>query len=264
MNLKSSNMRTCLIIGGRGFVGSAIASAVSEAGWAVSIADRQTYNSYLGQEFDLIINANGNAKKYLANQNPHADFEASLRSVALSLNDFQCQKYIYISTIDVYEDTTSELTTLESAQINPMNLDTYGFHKRLAELVVMRKAKSWHIFRLGQMVGPGLVKGPIFDLITGQPIRITLDSEFPFLNTKSMANAIMQLNERAPDNQIFNVCGVESVAFRQLTEHFPYLQATISHAARRQVYRINTDKALAFCDLPHSQDEIASFLLQKA
>ncbi|MBP7161774.1 NAD-dependent epimerase/dehydratase family protein, partial [Myxococcota bacterium] len=155
-------MRTCLIIGGRGFVGSAIASAASEAGWVVSIADRQTYNSYLGQEFDLIINANGNAKKYLANQNPHADFEASLRSVALSLNDFQCQKYIYISTVDVYEDTTSELTTLESAQINLMNLDTYGFHKRLAELVVMRKAKSWHRFRLGQMVGPGLVKGPIF------------------------------------------------------------------------------------------------------
>ena len=87
-------MRTCLIIGGRGFVGSAIASAASEAGWAVSIADRQTYNSYLGQEFDLIFNANGNAKKYLANQNPHADFEASLRSVALSLYDFQCQKYI--------------------------------------------------------------------------------------------------------------------------------------------------------------------------
>ena len=119
----------------------------------VSIADRQTYNSYLGQEFDLIINANGNAKKYLANQNPHADFEASLRSVALSLNDFQCQKYIYISTVDVYEDTTSELTTLESAQINLMNLYTYGFHKRLAELVVMRKAKSWHIFRLDRWWG---------------------------------------------------------------------------------------------------------------
>ena len=159
MNLKSSNMRTCLIIGGRGFVGSAIASAASEAGWVVSIARSPDLQLLPWAKFDLIINANGNAKKYLANQNPHADFEASLRSVALSLNDFQCQKYIYISTVDVYEDTTSELTTLESAQINLMNLDTYGFHKRLAELVVMRKARAGIYSGLDRWWGQGWLKG---------------------------------------------------------------------------------------------------------
>ena len=166
--------------------------------------------------------------------------------------------------MDVYEDTSDESRTVESTEINPLHLDTYGYHKRLAELTVMRRASNWQIFRLGQMVGTGLVKGPVFDLLQDQLIRISQDSEFPFLRTKSMAKAIFQLIGEAPDKEVFNICGVGSVTFGEVMKRFPATQATINPDGRRQIYRISTDKTLAFCDLPKSQDEITSFLLQKA
>ncbi|MFP6672230.1 MAG: hypothetical protein VB857_12515, partial [Pirellulaceae bacterium] len=46
---------TCLIIGGRGFVGSAISAVAQERGWQVTIAGRSESESLAGSRFDLVI-----------------------------------------------------------------------------------------------------------------------------------------------------------------------------------------------------------------
>lgn len=255
---------TCLVIGGRGFVGSAICRAAARAGWDVTAIGRRDYADCVGRRFDVVVNANGNARRYLAERDPAADFDASLRSVARSLADSPCGRYALISTVDVYEDPSREDTTGEDAPIDPLRLGVYGFHKRLAELCVMRQAASWQVFRLGQMVGPRLRKGPAFDALRGLPIRIAAASEMPFLDTRTMARIVCELIARAPDRQVYNVCGTGSVPFGEVLALLGAAHAPIDPAAPRQAYRIRTAKAGALCDLPASRDEIRRFAVRAA
>ena len=50
--------------------------------------NRENYNRYLGSRADILINANGNSKKYLAQEDPILEFEKSVLSVKKSLEDF--------------------------------------------------------------------------------------------------------------------------------------------------------------------------------
>ena len=52
-----------------------------------------------GMHFDAIVNANGNSKKYLAEQDPQLDYEMSVESVSRSLADFRFETYVFISSV---------------------------------------------------------------------------------------------------------------------------------------------------------------------
>lgn len=247
------------MIGGRGFVGSAICRAARRAGWDVTAVGRRDCQAAAGRPFDIVINANGNARRYLADRDPVADFDASVRTVVRSLADFPCRRYALVSTVDVYVDPSREKATGEDAAIDPTRLGIYGFHKRLAELCVMRHAPSWQVFRLGQMVGPRLRKGPVYDLLHGLPLRIAPDSEMPILRTGEMARIVCELIARAPACQVFNVCGAGSVPLSEVIERIGASGARTEPSAPRQTYRIRIDKVRAHCDVPSSRDEIRRF-----
>jgi hypothetical protein len=59
----------------------------------------------MGESFDIFINANGNSKKYWANQNPLLDFDVSVTSVYKTLFDFKFKKYIYLSSLDIFKNS---------------------------------------------------------------------------------------------------------------------------------------------------------------
>ncbi len=260
LGMKTREPNNCLVIGGRGFVGSAICQAARRAGWDVTAVGRGDYSHMAGRPFDIVINANGNARRYLAERDPAADFDASVRSVVRSLADFSCRHYVLVSTVDVYDDPAREDATDENAAIDLARLGPYGFHKRLAELCVMRQAPSWQVFRLGQMVGPHLRKGPVFDLLHGLPLRIAATSEMPFLDTRTMARMVCELIVRAPSGQVYNVCGAGSVPFTQVLEMFGAKDVHVDPAAPSQVYRIRTDKVRALTEVPASWDEVRHFV----
>jgi hypothetical protein len=109
------------------------------------------------------------------------------------------------------------------------------------------------------MVGPGLRKGPVYDLLHGQPLRIAPDSEMPFLHTDEMARIVCELVVRAPAGQVFNVCGAGSVRFSEAIEQLGMAGAQAAPAAPRQTYRIRIDKARAHCDVPSSLDALRQF-----
>jgi len=257
--MKTHESTTCLVIGGRGFVGSAIVRAARRAGWETTAVGRRDYASAVGRRFDVVINANGNAKRFLAEREPAVDFDASLRSVVRSLVDFPCDRYALVSTVDVYEAPDREDATGEDAPIDPMRLGTYGFHKRLAEMSVMRQAPSWQVFRLGQMVGPRLRKGPVFDLLHGLPLRIATASEMPFLDTRTVARIVVDLVARGPADRVFNVCGTGSVPFDRVMALFGATDRAPVPGAPVQTYRIRTDRVRGWCEVPDSWDELGRF-----
>lgn len=252
--------KDCLIIGADGFVGRGITGAARERGWDVKAVGRANYSAFVGREFDVVINANGNARRYLANQDPWFDFEASTASVYRTLFDFRCSQYVIISTVDVYNDPSRPEATREDVEIQPLSLCPYAFHKWLAERCVMRRGASWQVFRLAQLVGRGLKKGPLYDLLRGQPLWIHDDSRLHFMNTEKVGATIVELIENGPANEIFNVCGRGSVKFRRIRELLPAKQRSASRAVDRQCYDVSTEKTHALSPLPDSWEEVRAFV----
>lgn len=256
----ASDRLTCLIIGGNGFVGSGIRTATEESGWKTFIADRDSYDSYKGREFDLVINANGNSKRFFAEKDPLYDFEASAVSVYKSLLDFPSSRYALVSTVDVYNDTTRPESTQEDVLIDPHTLGPYAFHKWLAEQFVMRHQSSWYIFRLAQMVGDGLRKGPLFDLLNGQPLWIDGRTRLHFMHTRKVGAAICQLVQKAPQNQSYNVCGRGSVDFQRVLDMFAGNSLKIPESPGVQCYDVSTSRAEQWVELPDSLAEVTDFV----
>ncbi|HIE95807.1 MAG TPA: NAD(P)-dependent oxidoreductase [Fuerstia sp.] len=251
---------TCLIIGGNGFVGSGIRDAARDCGWDVSVADHTSYVSFAGQTFDIVINANGNAKRFHADRDPLFDFDASAASVYKSLFDFPCSKFALISTVDVYNRPDHRQTTQEDTAIDPLPLGPYAFHKWLAERFVMRHQTPWQVFRLAQMVGTGLRKGPIFDLLHGQPLWIHNESRLHYMNTRQIGAAICALIEHAPANEVYNVCGRGSVEFQAVLDLFPQDRHPARENCARQCYNVDTSRTQQWYALPDSWNEVRAFV----
>src|SRR5262245_31827752 len=102
----SGNSRSIGILGGGGMLGSDLAEYFKARGHHVVAIDRDNYSTQRGAQFDILINANGNSRRFWANEHPLEDFEASTVSVYRSLVDFTFNFYIYISSSDVYERHT--------------------------------------------------------------------------------------------------------------------------------------------------------------
>ncbi|GAG45313.1 unnamed protein product, partial [marine sediment metagenome] len=109
---------------------------------------RENKHKFFGKSCDTLIYANGNAYKYKANEDPSFDFAASVLSTVEYVHNISFKKFVMISTISVYNDTSSKNTTKESSKIDKEKLDNYGYHKLLAERYVQHYCKNYLIFRL--------------------------------------------------------------------------------------------------------------------
>ena len=128
------------IVGGRGFIGSAFVRYCEKHKKPYTIISKENYSRNIGQSCDVLINANGNSNKIVAEEDNFFDFEASVISVKKSLIDFKANSYVYLSSGDIYPNATAQTTTKENQTIDVCKLNTYGFHKYLAELCVKQSA----------------------------------------------------------------------------------------------------------------------------
>ena len=258
-----------IVIGGKGFVGSAfvrVARGTRAAGrrHRVTVVSRQNYDRHRGRSCDLLINANGNTRKYRAERNPIGEFRASVLSVLRTLLDFPARRYVYLSSIDVYPQVSDPRCNRETAAIHPEKLSRYGLHKYLAEQLVRQYAASWLICRLGGMVGPGLWKNPIYDILHNQPLWVHASSDYQFMLTDDVAKTVLSLARLQPENDVFNVCGdgCISVADAARAAGRP-LPAYASPDARREHYEINVEKLKSLVAVARTEDSVRRFLARK-
>lgn len=244
------------MIGGRGFVGAAMAGHARERGFEVTAVGKDDYPTIVGRRFDVVVFAAGNARRYLVERDRAWDLDANVGAVYRALADVRAGHFVFISSVDVYADPSRVEATREDAPIDLAALSTYGLHKRLAEIVVMREARRWLIVRLGQMVGPGLRKGPVFDALRGDPLRVSTQSQYPFLRTASAAAITFALLEGGAEQTIFNVCGRGSVGLGEVLPRVPRVLA----GAPVERYAIDVSAAARRVSLPASKDEICKFL----
>lgn len=209
--------------------------------YSITSITKDNYAQNIHTMFDVVINANGNSRRYFANQNPQDDFFASTVSVMNSIFDFPSKFYIYISSSDVYENHTSEKYTKEKALIDTVNLQSYGFHKHLAELIVRKYKEKFLILRCSMILGTNLKKGPIYDLIYNHPLYITLHSRLQFITTQAIAQIIETLLKNSVANETLNIGGRGSFDFAKIRKLIDK-KIQVSPRAETQIYEMNVRK----------------------
>jgi len=260
--LTQGNGRSCIVLGGKGFVGSAVVAEGRRRGYAVAVVDKDEYAAHCGASCDVLINADGNSMKFLAAEDPKREFDLSVRSTEQSLHDFQFGVYVYLSTIDVYyPDVATPATTREDRDLPIARMSPYGFHKYLAEQIVRHDAAQWLIFRMGGFVGRGLWKNPVHDLLHGKPIRVHPDSEYQYLNTSDLAAAVFEVLERGAIAEVFNVTGEGVIALSAIAAMIPGCSLSALPAGLpRERYEVALDKIRQHVLLPATQDTVRHFI----
>jgi nucleoside-diphosphate-sugar epimerase len=251
------------IIGAEGFVGSAFARLLqSRADVELACVTRGNYDQFAGQHSDVVIEAACNSRKFLADENPAAEFEASVTHRLKTLLQFPATLHVHISSVDVYSDLTSPKTTGEDSVINLQTTSRYGVHKYLAEQLVQHYAQRWLILRLAGMVGPGLRKNPVFDILNGRPLRVHPDSRYQYMNTDDVARIGWGLVEKETAGAIFNVCGAGVISMQEISKIAGKEMdlSAVPSDARPRIVEADNSKLGRLFELPKTTETVRHFL----
>lgn len=248
-----------IIIGGNGFVGSAYKRFCEKQHIDYLVISRENYLDHVGTKADVLINANGNSKKFLATEQPLVDFDASVRSLRQSLIDFPCDKYVFLSSCDVYSDCSSYDLSKEDVMINISQQSPYGFHKYLAELCVQHCHNDWLIFRMGGFVGENLKKNAIFDILWGDRLWLHPESKLQYINTDIAAMRVMEIINKGYSQEIFNLCGNGVIELQEVLEMVDR-QVEINTEAKPVHYEVNIDKIQSVVDIPSTREAVINFV----
>jgi len=144
------------LIGNTGFVGSTLTEQTSFTHFFRSTNIEQIEN----QNFECVVCAGAPAQKWLANKEPDKDF-MKIEKLIKHLQTISCDQFVLISTVDVFKNP---MNVNEHTEINELELNAYGKHRRYLEKFVEGNFKKSLIVRLPGLVGKHLRKNVIFDL----------------------------------------------------------------------------------------------------
>ena len=229
------------LLGSDGFLGSSICTILKKNKIKYIGINKKNYSNYKGKDCDVLINVSTNSKKYLAEKNFKLDFDKTVNHVLNTIRDFRYKKYILISSSDVYNDTNYPKLNKETAYINPSSLTNYGLNKYLAELLVIKHCKNWLIFRCGGLIGNGLKKNPIYDLMNKKKLYVCPQSRFQFISTDDVSEIILKVNKKNINNEIFNLSGIGQVSIKEIINKYKFFP-TFGDKTNFVNYNINSKK----------------------
>ena len=255
-------MKRVVVIGAHGFVGSAFVRYLKQFPIELIEVTRQNYPERASCQADVVIQASCNSRKYLADDDPVAELDLSVAHCLRTLRSFPAPLHVHISSADVYADLANPGATTEDSPIDLAKISNYGLHKLLAEELVRHYADCWLIVRLAGMLGPGLRKNPVFDILNNQPLRIHPDSRYQFASTDVVAERVWRLVVGGEVKQVFNLCGRGMASPRQIAElasrklDLSFLDAN----AQPRVVDINIHKASRCFEMPATIDTVRAFI----
>lgn len=255
------NLKTLAIIGGNGMLGSDLVKYLSQFFSVIPIS-KENYSQFINHSFDVVVNANGNSKRFWAIKNPLEDFAVSTISVYESIFDFKCKIYVYISSSDVYVDHSGRDFTHEDQIQDSSKLSVYGLHKYLSERIIENHCKSYIILRASMLLGQNLKKGPIYDIIKKRPLFISKSSRLQMISVQEIANVITFLINKKIENEVFNVGGKDVVDFEKIQTYFS-TPVSFQDKNETQIYEMNVSKLNKLFSLKTSGEYLQEFLTIK-
>ncbi|MBT7611292.1 MAG: hypothetical protein HN576_16145 [Bacteriovoracaceae bacterium] len=252
-----------IVLGSNGLVGDGAISRFKNSKATVLGINRDNYEGLIGSRCRTFINCNGNSYRFKANQDPKFDWMASVNSVENTFFDFEFDHYVYMSTIDVYNDVSNFEKTLEESTINPKDLNYYSFHKWIAERLVEKYCDNYLILRLGTVVGDKLKKGPIYDLLNTGTVFMSLDSNLSLIDTNQIAN-FLETYSFERHSEIFNLTGGGPVRLWDLVDELGIeVKFGCDGEPKKYNYMINNEKVKNVLDIPTSKKIGIDYLKRK-
>lgn len=120
-----------------------------------------TIDGVIHKSFDTVVCAGAPAQKWIANKEPQADRHL-IEGLIARLKTIHCKMFILISTVDVFRQP---LGVNEDTVVEEEGLHAYGLNRRSLEKFVEGHFSNYLIVRLPGLVGPGLRKNVIYDLL---------------------------------------------------------------------------------------------------
>lgn len=114
-----------------------------------------------GREFDLVVCAAAPAQKWIANREPERDRQV-IDGLIGHLRAIKARTFVLVSTVDVFG---SAIGVTEESPVEEAGLHAYGLNRRRLEMAVQEQFSDHLVIRLPGLVGPGLRKNAIFDLL---------------------------------------------------------------------------------------------------
>jgi dTDP-4-dehydrorhamnose reductase len=178
------------LIGGTGFVGSTLLMQrpFDQVFRSTNIGEIN------GKIFDLVVCAAAPAQKWIANREPEAD-RLKIERLISHLETVRCRKFVLVSTVDVFRDP---VLVDEDTLVEEDGLHAYGLHRRLLEKFVEARFPDSLVVRLPGLVGPGLRKNVIFDMLNNNLHAIESRSAFQFFPMVNLWYDIRSALEAGP------------------------------------------------------------------
>jgi nucleoside-diphosphate-sugar epimerase len=147
----------CALVGFNGFVGSNLLNQIDIS----HCFNSSNIDDICDSQFETIYCAGIQAKKWWANQNEAQDL-TGINRLLECLQNVKTQKFILISTVDVYPDPAGvdEESIIDFTINHP-----YGKHRFMAEEFVRAHFQDYLIIRLPGLFGTGIKKNVIHDLL---------------------------------------------------------------------------------------------------
>jgi len=249
------------LVGGSGLIGSAFKRYFIKNSINFKNLTRKNKKEFYGKKCDLLIDCNGNGSKRIGIENPFFDFNASVLTVVENLTKINYKKYIYISSMQVYESLKNKKLTKENASIKYEKINNYGFNKIISELYVKKYAKCHLIIRLPYVIGPGLLRNPFFDIKYKKKSYVSLNSEINCIHTDTVAELIMKLNKIS--NQTYNLGSKDTIKVIQILKILNLKTKSLNKTKRTKDFnKINLDKISKIVKLPTSLREAKKYLYE--
>ena len=248
-----------IVVGAGGMAGSAFIRELPRLDCECIAVTRENYDRMAGSEADILINANGNSAKYLARRDPAGEIERSVTSVMRTCCDFHYDKYVLLSSADVYTRCDDPTANTEETVIRPEAISIYALCKFMAECTARNQCADLLVLRCGGLIGPGLRKNPVYDLLTGAGLFVHPDSRFGFLSTRELAHIVDALI-RCDAEGVVNACGHGLVSIREAMEITNRRDAQAPADARPIRYEINHDKLSAVHEPSDSAATVRAFV----
>lgn len=257
-----------LVIGGMGIIGGAVTEAAIKNGHNVSVLSRGPLRG-IYKEMN-IRNYQGDWKNdEFAESVLNDNFDIVVDSLVFNEGDIlrdmnivngHCRQYIYISTDAVYNHPDKEVDENTKIDLSALKWG-YGFHKRNAELVLLKKCKeysfAWTVVRPTMTFGNNRIpvgfasrknEWTLIDrIIRNKPILVfDNDSLHAMCHTTTFGQSVVDLflNGNAY-SEFFHVSDDNSIKYIDIYEIIFELlnrRCPIIHVNAEKLYRINLGK----------------------
>ena len=250
------------LVGPNGFLGQAFFEVLRD----VAIVERFVRGDELSKlkNCDVIINASGNSSKVLADRDPIRDFEDNVSfplSLSLVSNDSNAL-LVHISSGEV-RLTLKDDKKSDDLIASLANQTNYTLSKMIGETLVRKHAKKWLIIRPSGLIGKGMRKGPVFDLLREEPVWVDPRSTFRLMRTITTAQLTYQLIlnrlSEVSTNKTYDLSVKDIISLEQIASELK--KQIISRADLPIINPLLDSEAFPKeFELPSSLDELKSFV----